>query len=216
VIEALGKVIANTKRVRRKLSLVELAQWIETARRGLGGLRAVAERVGLSEEMLRQFATVNSLSPKVKKLVAERKIDRVDVAHRLSKLDPAEQYQVARLVAAGELDSDDVRAVITLRRSAPKIDIRDVVERVRSSRNIKEHVAYLAVPLGHGNIDALRARVAAVTGDENIRSFNVQGALGTLVLSSDGRNRLAREARARGLTKRKLIDAIVHGEQAKK
>lgn len=204
--------IANTKRVRRKLSLVEVAEWIDTARRGLGGIRAVAERVGLSEEMLRQFATVNALSPKVKKLVADRKIDRVDVAHRLSKLPPLEQYQVARLVAAGDLDSDDVRAVVALRRSAPDIDIRQVIDRVRSSRNIKEYVAYFPVPPA-SNVELLRSRIAGVVGEDNIRSLTVQVTLGTLVLNREGSIRLAETARGDGLTKRKLIDRIARGEQ---
>jgi len=215
VAEALGALIANTKRVRRKLSLVEVAQWIDTACRGLGGLRAVAERVGLSKEMLRQFATVNALSPKVKKLVAERKIDRVDVAHRLSKLPPLEQYQVARLVAAGDLDSDDVRAVVTLRRSAPDIDIRQVIDRVRSSRNIREYVAYFPVPPA-SNVQLLRSRIARVLGKDNIRSLTVQEALGTLVLTAEGSKRLAETARGHGLTKRKLIGKIADGEQSRK
>lgn len=205
--------IANTRRVRRKLSLVEVSEWLDTARRGLGSLRAVGERIGLSDEMLRQFATVNDLAPRVKKLVAERKIDRVDVAHRLSKLSPSEQYQVATLVVGGELDSDDVRAVVSLRRSAPDLDIREVVERVRSSRNIKEHVAYFPVPPGACNIKMLRSRLAAVVGKANIRSLTIQGALGTFVVNSEGRKRLAQAARDAGLTKRKLIDRIVQRER---
>lgn len=215
--EALGALMANTgerdrRRVRRKLSLVEVAQWLDIARRGLGSLRAVAERIRLSEEMLRQFATVNDLSPKVKKLVAQRKIDRVDVAHRLSKLPPSEQYLVATLVAAGELDSDDVRAVVALRRSARILDIREVVERVKSSRNIKEYIAYFPVPTAPRNLKALRPRLADLVGEANIRSLTFQGALGTLVLNAEGRKRLAEAAKAAGLTKRKLIDRIVQGD----
>jgi hypothetical protein len=210
--EALGALIANTRRVRRKLSLVEVAEWIDIARCGLGSLRAVGERIGLSEEMLRQFATVKDLSPKVKKLVAERKIDRVDVAHRLSKLPPSEQYQVATLVVAGELDSDDVRAVVALRRSVPDLDIAEVVDRVRSSRNIKEHVAYFPIPVPGCDVKLLRSWLAEVVGEANIRSLTIQGALGTLVLNSEGRKRLAQAARDAGLTKRKVIDAIVRRE----
>ncbi len=172
----------------------------------------MAERIRLSEEMLRQFATVNDLSPKVKKLVAQRKIDRVDVAHRLSKLPPSEQYLVATLVAAGELDSDDVRAVVALRRSARILDIREVVERVKSSRNIKEYIAYFPVPTAPRNLKALRPRLADLVGEANIRSLTFQGALGTLVLNAEGRKRLAEAAKAAGLTKRKLIDRIVQGD----
>lgn len=210
--EALGALIANTKRVRRKLSLVQVAHWLDIAQRGLGSLRAVGEQIGLSDEMLRQFATVNHLSPKVKKLVADRKIDRVDIAHRLSKLPPPEQYFVAKLVVGRELNSDDVRGVVTLRRSTPDADIRQVVDRVTSSRNIKEHVAYFPVRAQARDADLLRSRLAGVVRAENIRSISVQGALGTLIVNAEGRKRVAQAARNAGLTKRKFIDRIVHGE----
>jgi hypothetical protein len=204
--------IANTRCVRRKLSLVEVARWIDTARRGLGSLGALARRVGLSQEMLREFATVNALSPKVKKLVAERKIDAVDVVHRLSKLPPSEQYRVAKLVVTGDLDSSDVRAVVSFRRSAPGLDMREAIDRVRSSRNIKEYVAYFPVPTDARELRVLRPRFSALVGDTNIRALAVQGALGTLVLNSEGSKRLADAARRRGVTKRSLIGKVISGE----
>jgi hypothetical protein len=207
--EALGVLIGNTRRVHRKFSLVDVAECIEIARQDLGSLHAVAEHVGLSEEMLRQFGSVKDLCPKVKKLVSERKIDSVDIVYRLSKLPHSEQYDVASLVAGGDLDSDDVRAVVTLRRSAPEIDIREVVERVRSSRNIKEYVAYFPVPAGRSHVRLLRSAVAAVVGQANIRSLSLEGNLGTLILNSAGRKRLAEAARSQGVTTRRLLDRIV-------
>jgi hypothetical protein len=212
VDEALGALIANTRCVRRKLSLLEVAKWIDTARRGLGSLDALARRVGLSQEMLREFATVNTLSPKVRKLVAERKIDTVDVAHRLSKLPPSEQYQVARLVVAGDLDSSDVRAVVSFRRSAPDLKMHEVIDRVRSSRNIKEYVAYFPVPADVREVRVLRPRFSALVGEANIRRLAVQGALGTLALNFEGSRRLADAARKHGVTKRGLLGKVVSGE----
>lgn len=212
VDEALAALIASTRRVRRRLSLLEVADWLEVARQGLGSLRAVAERIGLSEEMVRQFATVQDLSPRVKKLVAERKIDSVDIAHRLSKLARSEQHVVARARVAGELNSDDVRAVVALRRSAPRLDIQRVIQRVKKSRNIREYLAYFPVPGGARNVRSLRARFGRVVGSENIRSLSIEGALGTLAVNSQGKRRLAEAAKREGLTKRKLIHQIVSAE----
>ena len=61
VLEALAALIANTRRVKRKLDLLEITSWLEIARCGLGSLQAVSDTIGLSVEMLRQFKTVNKL-----------------------------------------------------------------------------------------------------------------------------------------------------------
>jgi len=206
--EALAVLIASTRRVRRKLSLLQIAEWLEVARRELGGLQAVAERIGLSEEMLRQFGSVRNLSPGVKKLVAQRRIDSVDVAHRLTKLAVGEQLPVARALVRGQLNSDDVRAIVSLRRSAPTLSLQRIIQRVKDSENIREYLAYFAVPPDARDKGLLRARLGAVVGDRNIRSLTIRGALGTVALSAEGRGRLAQAAKDSGLTKRALVNQI--------
>ena len=207
--EAIAVLIASTKRVKRKLNLVEIAEWLVTAQRGLGSLRAVAETVSLSEEMLRQFATVRRLSPAVQRLVVNRQIDSVDIAHRLSKLRPVDQIVVARRVAKGELDSDHLRAIISLRKSLPKTPISDIIERATNSRNIKEYVAQFAVASRKITASELRSRFARVVGQPNIRSLTVESRVGMLAVNSEGKKRLQAAAKRKGLTKRSLIDQIV-------
>jgi hypothetical protein len=109
----------------------------------------------------------------------------------------------------GKLDSDDIRAVVSLRRAAPRLSIGKVIERVRGSRTIKEYLALFLVPGDGRDVTQLRSRFAHVVGDGNIRSLRLEGPLGILAVSAEGRRRLAEEAKAASLTKKKLIERIV-------
>jgi len=75
-----------------------------------GSQKAVAERVGLSSEMVREFRKVLTLPQEVQDMLRTRQIDRLDVAYRISMLnDPDEQVRVARETAG--LPTEDVRDV---------------------------------------------------------------------------------------------------------
>jgi len=201
--------IASTLRVRRKLDLLEVANWVEKGSAVFGSLQALSEKVGISAEMLREFVSVNKLSLKVKKLIAQRKIESVDIAYRLSKLCAREQLAVAREVAAGNIDSNDVRGIVSLRRSAPALGIGEIIRRVKTSRNIKEYVAQFLLPPGGGQIENVRRAFAQIVGNENICSLDLKGPLGTVRINKEGKTRLQEAARRRGLTKRQLIGGIL-------
>ena len=206
---ALAALIANTLRVRRRLDLLEVAKWVEKGRAAFGSVQALSERVGISAEMLREFGAIAKLSPSVKKLITERKIESVDVAYRLSKLRPREQLAVARGVIAGRIDSDDVRAIVSLRRSAPELGIGEIIRRVKTSRNIKEYIAEFILPSDKMNVDAVRRAFARVAGDRNICSLGIKGPVGTLRVNKEGKTRLQEAAKRQGLTKRQLIGRIL-------
>jgi hypothetical protein len=208
--EALAALIASTKRVRRKLDLIEISEWLAIARKGLGSLRAVAERIDLSEEMLRQFASVARLSPQVRQLITDRKIESVDIAHRLSKLVHADQIVAARGVVKGDLSSDDLRAIVSLRKASPQLSIQKVIDRVKKSRNIREYLVEFTRPSTRKGMRDLRTRFVRIVGEENIRSLKVGEESGVLALNREGKKRLQAAAKRRELTKRRLIEEILH------
>jgi hypothetical protein len=207
--EALSALIASTKRVRRKLDLLRVAKFLDAAIKGLGSLQAVSETIGVSPEMLRQFACVKKLAPQVKRLIARRAITSVDVAYRLSKLSPADQRYVAARVSKGALASEDVRAIVALRKADPRSRISRITERVLASRAIKEYEARFVVPATGANPQALRRAFSTVVGEGNIRAFSVENQVGTLVVSLRGRDRLQEAAKKHKLTKRELIQDLV-------
>lgn len=117
-VTALAIVFASTKRTKRSVDLITVAESLEYLV-GLykGSVKDVAEKVGLSTEMIREFRRLLKLPEEVRKLIASRQIDRVDVAYRISMLeDPAQQIAAAKKVAG--LPSKDVRDILRLMQKA--------------------------------------------------------------------------------------------------
>jgi len=209
--EAIAAIIANTRRVRRRLDLVGIAEYIAKAREHLGSLAAVADMVGLSEQMLRDFLSVGRLVPEVRRLVEQRRVDAVDVAMRISRMPEEDQRALAEAVMQRRLDADDVRAVLDLRRTARDAGVASLIQRIEESRNVKEYLAEFLVPSDGLDAESLRVRLAEVVGADNVRSLTLQGRVGVLAMDPEGRRRLAKAARQRGLTKRELLEAAVAG-----
>ena len=236
--DALAALVASTKRKSRKLSPLEVVEKIEIAKEGIGSLPKVARRIGLSYEMLRQIFSVRNCSEGVKRLIREGKIDSYDILYRLSKLPPSSQVAVAKQVITGDLTSEDVRAIVTFHRDFPGINIRKIIERIKSSRNIKQYVVYFELDSARIKPAVLRSRFESVFGKGSIisiddgRSFRrgmrkaakaltfgvlsgeghagrVDAGVGELVLNTIGKNRLQEKAKRRGLTKRELIRRLV-------
>lgn len=109
---ALAIVFANTKRKpeNRKEDLVTIAKAFKYLVKLYGSQRAVGEQVGLSSSMVGQFLTVLKLHPEVQNLIAERKIDSVDIAKELAVLkDPIRQIAAAKSIISSQ--SKDVRDI---------------------------------------------------------------------------------------------------------
>ena len=212
VEDALAGLIASTKRVRRKLNLVEIAEKLDIARKGLGNLKKVSEAVGLSLEMLRQFTRVAKLSPEVRSLVAEGLIQSVDIADRISRLPLPDQLPVARAVANGELNSDDVRAIVSYRKQRPKMLINKVISNVTSSRNIREYVVQFLPPKGENQLKDVEERFIKLLGKDAICSLSIEKGVGILILNAKGKERLQTNAKRQGLTKREMVEKIISDE----
>lgn len=207
--DAIAALIASTRRVKRKLNLLEIADKLRTAQELSGSLAAVASAVGLSDEMVRQFARVEKLIPEVKRLLAKGQITAVDVADRISRLPPNDQLPVAQAVAAGELNSADVRAIVSLRKSDARISIAQAIARVSRSRNIKEYIIEFVVPDQLRETGWLENQFSSIIGAQNIRSLKVRGKVGRVVISDNGKKVLEAAARRAGVAKRELVKQLL-------
>jgi hypothetical protein len=201
--------IASTKRKNRKLNPLEVVEKIEIAKKGIGSLPKVAQRIGLSYEMLRQIFSVKNCSEEVRRLTREGKLGSYDILYRLSKLPPSSQVAVARRVIAGEFTSEDVRAIVSFQRDFPRKSIESVIERIKGSRNIKQYVVYFELDPKRTNLSVLRLRFEKIFGKENVVSLNVDNGTGELILNVKGKNRLQEEAKNKGVTKREFIQNFV-------
>lgn len=210
--KALAALIKNTRTQRRPLSLTEIATWLDMAINGLGSLKEVAERIGLSTKMLRQFQYVQKLSPNVQTLFGQRKLDSVDAAVHLSLLSAQDQTVVAQEIAEGQVDSADVRAITELRKKLPKVNIDEIIERVKATKNVRQYVAEFVVRSKNTTPVSLREKFARTIGAENILSINIKGSIGTLKMTAQGRDHLQKAANAKGLSKAAMVALIVRGE----
>ena len=209
--DAVAALIASTKRKNRNLTPLQVADKIEVAYQGIGSLKQVADAIGLSYEMLRQIYSVKKCTPDVKQLVRQGKLASFDILYRLSKLPERDQLPVAKAVVAGDLSSDDVRGIVSLRKDFPSFAPSKIIERIRASRNIKEYIAYFEMPDRKMAVGSLRRRFEDVVGKDGVRSLKVEGQLGTLRLNGAGRKRLQAAAGKANLTKRKFLDRLIAG-----
>ena len=137
---ALTLVLANTKiaerpGVRRPHSLPEIAVAIRTAEAFYGRLKEVANRVGISTEMLRRFLSVNRLHPAVLPLVRARRIDSLNAVLYMTALPADDQPVVAEELLSGKLSGTDVRALVPLRRRLRRANVRKLMDQVTNSHD---------------------------------------------------------------------------------
>src|ERR1035438_10451941 len=154
---ALAILISSTRGRARTRSLVEIADWLDVAIRHLGTIRAVADRIGLSSDMLRQFLSVRRLHPSVKEMFARRELDSVDAATHLSRIPLTDQRSVADLLRSRQIDTSDLRAIHQLRKSDDSDSIGEIVRNVRASRTKQEYVVDFVI---RGSQDPVKAENA--------------------------------------------------------
>ena len=107
---ALSILFANTKRKKRNKDLITIAESCEYLTKLYGSQKAVAEKVGLSTEMIREFLATLKLPEEVQKLISDRKIDSIDIVREISVLrDPSKQIAAAKIFA--DSLSKDVRDI---------------------------------------------------------------------------------------------------------
>jgi hypothetical protein len=210
--KALAALIKNTRTTHRYLSLIEIADWLDIAIHGLGSLKEVADRIDLSAKMLKQFQYIRKLTPKVQELFATRIIDSVDIAVHLSMLNDQEQIEVAKELASGNLNSEDVRAIKELKKEVNYLSINEVIEKVKASRDIKQYVSEFVVRSKRSDEESLRNRFSKVLKPHNIISLSLKGSIGKIVLDSRGWQLLQQYAKKHRLTKAQAITAITQGD----
>lgn len=210
--KALAALLKNTRTTKRHISLVEISEWLNIAVEGIGSLNKVADRLGLSNKMIRQFTYINKLIPEVQDLFRKREIDSIDIAVHLSMFDKYEQLIVANEVANKKINSFDVRAIRELRKDAPNLDINEIIDQVKSSRNIKQYIAEFAIKSQNMNEIILHDYFSKVIKHENILGIKKTGSICQITMSSEGKRLLQNYASKNGLTKAQAVSLISKGD----
>lgn len=111
---ALSIIFANTKRKKRNVDLVTLAKTCEYLVNIYGSQQALAKKVGLSAEMIRELLIPLKLPKEIQKFVVERKIDSIDVVREISALkEPTKQITAANaFMNSASKDVRDIKRLI--------------------------------------------------------------------------------------------------------
>lgn len=205
--KALIRLVGSTGRSHRAKNLLEVATELEVAKKLLGSRKVVAKRIGLSDEMLREFESVTRLDKSVQNIVKKGLLSSVDVAYRISMLPKGDQLQVARAYVEKKLSGKEVRDVVSLFKRNTNRTIEEVIERVKSSRDITQYLIRFRIAKSVRK-EILRGKFATMLGGSNIVSLEVKGKVANLTITEEGRIKLQREAKKRGMTKRKLVRIV--------
>jgi len=129
---ALAILFANTKRKKRNTDLITIAKCCDYLTRLYNSQKKVADKVGLSSEMIREFKTALKLPEEVQKLISSRKIDRIDVIKELSTL-KSKNRQIAMARNIANMNTKDIRDVKRLIKQAD-ISIEESKKKVKDSK----------------------------------------------------------------------------------
>lgn len=206
----LARIVGNTRRKRRIVSITQLAQSIEEAATLLGGISELSDRVGLSSKMLRQFSLVWNLHPKVREMFESRVLDSVDLAAQLSTLELADQIIIAEKVASGAMQTKDVRDFRELRKKNGAIDPEQLIKKVITSKPQVEFLAEFVLRSGE-TVQILNDRFNKYLPEKEILRIKVDGSIASLALSRTGRDRIRDLARRSGFTLEQAIQLVASG-----
>ena len=205
---ALAVLLSSTRTKMRPLPLTEVAAWLRVAVSGLGDYRAVSDRLGISTKMLRQFSCVDRLAPEVRELFSLRQLDSVDAAAHLGMLPPRDQILVAKELAAGRIDTSDIRALVQLRKFGASKSVQALLDRVREGKTKRHFVAEFVVR-GSATKDQISDAICRFVEPMEVVELKVDGVLGKLVLTQSGKKQLSRAARELNVTIKQVISRIL-------
>ncbi len=144
-LKSLAKIGKGTKRKKRDINLLEVAEEMKFLYDIHKSLDEVAKVVRLSPEMVRQFLKITELNVKVKELIKRDLIRGVDICYRISKLREKDQIVFAKEIASKNIPSEDVRAIVKYKIVNSKMPINKVINKVLKSKVKKIYVAYLGI-----------------------------------------------------------------------
>lgn len=203
-----GRIIASTKRKKRNLSIVEIADDIKILKDKTGGISEVAKLVGISTGMLNQFLSVFDLPLTVQELIKEKKIDSVAIVFTLSKFSKKDIELLTEQIIQGKLNSQELKALLPFRRQHPSENILDLVERIKKSQNVKVSIVRIPKKL-LGKKEMLTEAIKAKVGEENVISIDENDETIEIALTKVGENKIREIAKENNVTLSQFIQRLL-------
>jgi hypothetical protein len=219
-IKSLAKIGIGTKRKKREINLLEVAEEIKSLYSKYNSLEKVAGIVKVSPEMVREFLKINDLDEKVRKLIKSGLIKGVDIGYRISKLEKSDQAVLAKFIVDKNLSSEDVRLIVKYKIDNPKVDVENAANKIIKSKDKKIYVAYLG--LEKDTFDRLSEKSKSKALEKTIRnifaellpkklivSFELNGRVVILKVVKEGSQKIREKAKMLGVPLANLGEALI-------
>jgi len=218
--ESLAKIGKGTRRKKRDINLLEIAEEVKSIYISLKSLDKVSNIIKLSTEMVREFLKINELEKEVKELIEHGVINSVDIAYRLSKLGGKDQIILAKYIADKPVSSADVRAIIKYKTDNPQMPILQIIDKVIKSKGKKIYVAYLGVEketfegllkkIDKKDIEKIVGTIfKGVIPKEFIADFKLNGRVVILKVVREGLEQIRDRAKKMRIPLSKLADSLI-------
>lgn len=219
-IKLLAIIAAGTKRKKRTVSILKVAEALKDLHDLHGSFDAVSKIVKLSPEMIREFLRLLSLTGEVKALIKKGLINGVDIGYRVSKLGKDDQIVLAKNVFGKKLSSNDVRNIVKYRVDNPAISITKVIKNVMDSKVTKIFVAYLGIDKNtnekleqeYRNRDKavlIKSLFEKLVGKGNIVLFTLNGRVVLIKVTQEGLARMKSKVKRTKISLSQLADVLV-------
>lgn len=206
---ALANLITSTRTQKRTVSLSEFYRWLKEAIKMLGNINIVAERIGISERMIKQFMTYEKLDSNVQLYVQQRLIDSVDAVNYLAKFRKDEQKKLADLYVAKELTSQDLRSIYQQKKLLPNLTIEKLIIRVMEGKTKKIAIVEFIVREGLKERKIYNALVPVI-GKDNILNVYLGSPIGEITLAPEGVKLLKEYGRKNGIPLRRIMSQLIY------
>lgn len=135
---ALSIAFANTKRKKRELDLISIAEAFDYLVNLYGSLDIVANKIGISNEMVRKFLLPLNFTDEIKQLIQMRYIDSIDIISEISTIKDKEiQLSICRDLK--NLTSKDVRDIIRKLKES-NLSVEDTKNLILKHKNKNIHL----------------------------------------------------------------------------
>ena len=168
----IARVIVSTATKKRQFSLYDIAEDINFLKKENGGMKKVSQLIGISAGMLNQFLSIYKLPNEIIELVKSRQIDSVSIVHYLSKFKEKEAIDLSNLIINEALSSQDLRILLPYRKQFPHKSIKELVEKINDSKNIKVSVIRLSNSDLKKSITSLKDTVTNLIGEKNFLTID--------------------------------------------
>lgn len=148
--ELIATLYANFNGKRKKINdWIYIAEKVQQLSKFYGSYQELANKLGVSNELIRETLKLLELPEEVKQLVKEDKLKH-EVAWRITGVkSKQDQIKIAKAVIG--LDTHQARTLVRLFRNNPSIDLTASSERFKKSKQTIEKINLAIIPIKHSD-----------------------------------------------------------------